>query len=461
MKQTHRTMKLGLCLAIGFLALTGGSVEAQHAPFLVFAEDAPGSMQVAHDDDLNPGSAFTVEMWVYLVTFDNCQSMFGKNWRQAYWLGICNGSIRTYTHGTGTQSTSEFVVPLRQWFHLAATFESGSVKHFFNGQMVAEFDAPEEPVPATDDPLGVGWDSEWEIPPFGAVDEVRLWNVARSEADIAATMDAPIGDPVAGLVASWNFDEDAWDSVGGHHGTLDGIATIRTEVPQSDGCFEEYFVPAVAHAAGVGDSQWRTDFYMRNGDAVNPAAVTLELMPRNQDNTVRPAVSDGISGGRVLAIRDIVLDVFDEDSMAAAMRVCSTEPLHISTRTFNQSDEGTFGQAIPGLPASAGIASGSEGWIIGLEESDAFRTNLGFTNTSDVESTVEVTFFSSNGADLGTKEYSIPPYGHRQISSPFADVSADPVTNGSVAVSVSGSTTIVYASVVDNATDDGTFFLAE
>lgn len=449
-------------LLVGGIGFGGVSaVEAQHAPYLVFAEDAPGSMQVPHDEALNPGAAFTIEMWVHLMDTEDCTSLLGKNWQEAYWLGVCSGSVRTYTHGSDTSATSGQVIEAREWVHVAATFADGVVKHYVNGEFVQEYAASEDPVPATDDLLGIGWDPAWSPSPFGALDEVRLWNVARSESEIAAGMDEPISDAVAGLVASWNFDGDASDSVGGHHGTLSGVATVRTELPQPETCAEESFVPAAAHAAGVGGSQWRTDFFARNRNASEGATVTIELMPRDSDNSDRVSVSYDLAAAEVLPLKDIVLSAFGEDSMAAALRVCGTEPLHVSTRTFNQSDGGTFGQAIPGLAASAAIGDGGTGWLIGLAESETFRTNIGFTNTSNSPASVKVTFFDGAGVELGTLDYTVPPFGHRQISSPFGDVTGDEVTDGSVSVLVSDSDVIVYASVVDNATDDGTFLLAQ
>lgn len=59
----------------------------------------------------------------------------------------------------------------------------------------------------------------------GAIDEVRIWNVARSQAEIQADLGHPLTGAEANLIAYWKFDENggntAYDSTtNGHNGTL-------------------------------------------------------------------------------------------------------------------------------------------------------------------------------------------------------------------------------------------------
>lgn len=62
----------------------------------------------------------------------------------------------------------------------------------------------------------------------GAIDDVRIWNVALSAEQIAANWNKPVAADTPGLVANWNFDETSFkpgdvvrDAVGEHHGRVD------------------------------------------------------------------------------------------------------------------------------------------------------------------------------------------------------------------------------------------------
>jgi hypothetical protein len=77
------------------------------------------------------------------------------------------------------------------------------------------------------------------VPYGGLLDEFRIWNVARSQADIQATMYHALPLPQSGLVAYWRFDEGpsvtAGDSSGyGNTGTLvNGPLWISSTAPFS------------------------------------------------------------------------------------------------------------------------------------------------------------------------------------------------------------------------------------
>jgi hypothetical protein len=53
----------------------------------------------------------------------------------------------------------------------------------------------------------------------GAVDEVRIWNVARTQVEIQSTANTQLAEPQAGLVARWSLDEGLGTVVNGSAGT--------------------------------------------------------------------------------------------------------------------------------------------------------------------------------------------------------------------------------------------------
>ena len=61
-------------------------------------------------------------------------------------------------------------------------------------------------------PLRIGWTHEEERPtqsPFvGQIDEVRIWNIAHTEAEISTDMNKQLNGDEPGLVGYWKFDEE-------------------------------------------------------------------------------------------------------------------------------------------------------------------------------------------------------------------------------------------------------------
>jgi hypothetical protein len=82
-----------------------------------------------------------------------------------------------------------------------------------------------------------GDDTNWR----GAIDEVRIWAVARSQAEIQSTMDRYLCGDEQGLRAYWSFDEGQGqvlhDTLGPNDGVIVGPAWVPgVELDRSQGC---------------------------------------------------------------------------------------------------------------------------------------------------------------------------------------------------------------------------------
>jgi len=449
---------LGGLAAVVALLLPAPAHAQVAAPFLSFPGPEGGYVEVAHDPALNPTSAITVEAWVYLTSYtsyqgDSCPSLVGKDWTESYWLGLCSGMPRFYPTG-GVPADATGTVPLSTWTHIAATYDGTVVRFFINGVAAGTDESNSGPPTASDDALRIGSDASYEETPQGFVDEVRLWSVARTEAEIAAAMSTPIATPQEGLVAVWPLDGSAEDPVGGHDGTLVGTVTFVSSVTAD--CSFSYVVAAGGHLPGTPPTQWVTDLSLLN-PVPDLATVTVYLLARDQDNSDPASTRVNIPFMTSALLADVVLERFGESDLAAAFRICSNTPLVVTSRTYNQGATGTFGQGIPGVPEIYGLQPGMVGLICGLHENEAFRTNVGFTNLSLEPATVAVTLFDAEGTWLGDREYTLPPFGHSQPGRLFAEVTDQAVTNGWLSVVATGSPILAYASVIDNVTGDPTY----
>ncbi|MBI2914085.1 MAG: LamG domain-containing protein, partial [Chloroflexi bacterium] len=231
----------------GIFALRAGESRAQpFGQFLNFPGPNPGYVEVPHDPALNPTTAITIELWVCFRsrlphdgTFS--ASLVGKRYTQAYWLGVlsASGKIRSFVRGGGSGLDGNGAVPLNAWTHIAVTYDGTTRNYYINGELDFTSTATTGPLTTSSDPLRIGSDTNWNYSPDGFMDEVRLWNVARTQAEIQSTMNTAIMSPTAGLVAAWNLDGNAQDSVGGHHGATvgdvefasDGVACNPTLTP--------------------------------------------------------------------------------------------------------------------------------------------------------------------------------------------------------------------------------------
>jgi Concanavalin A-like lectin/glucanases superfamily/Calcineurin-like phosphoesterase len=123
-------------------------------------------------------------------------------------------------------------IPLGEWHHVAMTYDGTKWQLFVDGHLDGEATANATPRKDSIQHFAIGSaiDSKGTPAGFlkGAIDEVRVWDRARSEAEIGATVYKRLGSE-PGLVARWALDQKdngAPDSVGQTPGTIVGGATF-------------------------------------------------------------------------------------------------------------------------------------------------------------------------------------------------------------------------------------------
>src|SRR5262249_21905499 len=116
----------------------------------------------------------------------------------------------------GSSSQGKFVLtsevfPQNQWVHVAVVDDGqGTGFIYWNGVLKAS--GPMLPVSNVARALQYFGRSNWSSDAYfnGSLDEIRIWNVARTQAQIQANLSSVL-DPSAnpGLVGSWRFEEGA------------------------------------------------------------------------------------------------------------------------------------------------------------------------------------------------------------------------------------------------------------
>ena len=221
-----RSIHLSILVLLLLLVGVTGS-EAQPFESWLRMGPAHGYVQIPHHPSLNPTTGFTFEAWVNIAnaaTGEDCRSIAGKGYTTGWWIGQCNvggqPTLRAYLKG-GSSAKNGGIIPRNVWTHIAVTWDGATQRHYINGELAAQF-ALAGPLSTNTQPMRIGSDVDWQFTPTGAIDEVRLWNVARTLAQIRASMSDPITADQAGLVAVWSMDGNANDVIGGRDGALGG-----------------------------------------------------------------------------------------------------------------------------------------------------------------------------------------------------------------------------------------------
>jgi len=224
-------------------------------------------------------------------------------------------------------------------------------------------------------------------------------------------------------------------------------------------------VAAAAHVGGLVGTDWRTDLEVCNPLATG-VEVDVRLLESEHNNSNPASVPLSVPSGGCHRVADVLMTSFSHEGTGALEVVASSGGIIASSRTFNTTDDGTFGQFLRGTPSSDVISSGQSARLTQLtqdvNDTTGFRTNLGFVNRSSVATTINVAMWSSSGTHLGDLTVHLAPFEHRQINRVFRQVTSTAIVNGTVTVSTSssGGGFVAYASVVDNVSGDPVFIPA-
>jgi len=202
---------------------TGDAAAADYALQFDFDDDLVSVR--SHLGDLEFDDAFTVEAWVKPSSlagmgsykgivcggFNDTTSRCG-DWKMhlsdgdySKWgLGVC-----TWTKGCEVAYSGTHSLLLDQWQHLAGTYDGSNILTYRNGTPVANFPHSGH--------VNVGGEyilfGIVETSFCGLIDEVRLWDVARSQAQIQSGLYRVLRGDEPGLVGYWRFNEGSGQEV--------------------------------------------------------------------------------------------------------------------------------------------------------------------------------------------------------------------------------------------------------
>jgi hypothetical protein len=217
-------------------------------------------------------------------------------------------------------------------------------------------------------------------------------------------------------------------------------------------------VPAVASNPGLGDTLWRSELTLANRGS-ETAAVTLALHPRDGGTPATAEVE--VPPLAALHLDDVVGSTLAASGSGWLEATSTSGGLQLSSRTFNDDPDGTYGQYVPAVATADLVGAGETVVLAGLTSRDGFRTNLGIASAADVPTTVTVRVTVEDGTLAGELDVTVPPQSlvqlDRVLTASFgytgrawATLTSDDPTAAFAA----------YASVVDEGTGDPIFIPA-
>ena len=207
--------KINTLLVLLMCAVVAPSLMAQnHALLFDGTNDKVG---ILDSPELNPTNGMTIEAWINAA-----------QWNSNIWGGVIVGKQGTnpdkgYCFTAGQNGRVEFTVSVNEgwksvatpallgtnaWYHVAGVYTGTQVMLYINGQLIGTEDAIGELTNGTGVVMNLGDNPTWPGRFWnGRLDEIRIWEVARTEAEIQANMSIELTGNEEGLVAYYPMNE--------------------------------------------------------------------------------------------------------------------------------------------------------------------------------------------------------------------------------------------------------------
>jgi len=199
-------------------------------------------------NDYQATDALTIEAWIkpnswtdydgilnYARDLGTLEAGFGFVYFATGWRFF----LKTTTNSIDYINMAEVSTPSGQWTHLAATYDGQKVRIYRNGSAIDSTDAMGD----------IEWSgilSDFKLGSFtkdgstgyfdGQIDDVRIWNIVRTGAQIKASREIIVDKNESGLVGYWQMDAGsggaATDSTSiANHGIINGATWVVEDSP--------------------------------------------------------------------------------------------------------------------------------------------------------------------------------------------------------------------------------------
>jgi hypothetical protein len=397
-------------------------------------------------------TSYTIEFWAQRADSGRTEYVIGQG--DANTAGDLQIGYDSQNRFFVTQSgqTLNYATTDNKWHHWAVTFDqsTGNRAIYKDGLPVAS-DTGAQPLSGTSMTFLIGRSGSTYF--NGSVDEVRVWNLPRSAADIEANYGQGfLTLPAVGLVADWTFDEGqgttASDSSGNNNtATLEGNPQWTTTVvnPPAPPAFGSFSItitggvdltlkglPGGLSVVGsavflISPSQNALDLTVNGTVNLDPVGNLLQLGGHlhYDDATGTPEIYGGfaLQTGQLSQLQQLGINV-----AGTAVLLFNSTSQTIPNQTIALPDKSTRTYSLPAqsvslqINGSADFQRGGQDWFSLTGQLDAFFTFT--TDAAGVHPELQIDFIGMMLAGPATSPYvSLSGSGYLQLSD--AGIAAD------------------------------------
>jgi D-ribose pyranose/furanose isomerase RbsD len=243
------------------LTFNTGAINSDQT-FNILAEPAPNKLALDFDGtndlvttnvSISTTNTLTIETWLFprsnnydrIISNYSAPTPAGQIVLDTYDANNNGKGLRFYVVGTGNYghiANVSNVLTLNAWNHVAATFDNGVLKLYVNGVLKTTTTAPFTTIPGNTNPFILGEDYVIGTVEYlnGKLDDIRIWNTARSASEIAGNMNNCLEGTESGLQAYFKISEGTGntitDIVNGATGTLTNMDSATDWVTGTANC---------------------------------------------------------------------------------------------------------------------------------------------------------------------------------------------------------------------------------
>ncbi|HKS24921.1 MAG TPA: hypothetical protein VJZ76_19150 [Thermoanaerobaculia bacterium] len=221
-------------------------------------------------------------------------------------------------------------------------------------------------------------------------------------------------------------------------------------------------LPGAARTAGAFGSFWSTDVTFYNpSDA--PQTVQVHYAANGNTLTIAADNSRSVTLGprEIRTIPDILKNLFLFESGIGALYIVpgAGQAVNVTSRTYTQSDKGTFGFGMNAIDVFAAASPRFPVTFSGAFLGANFRTNLVLTDVSGRGSEAGLLGWGPFGpAGNGVTSYTVPSLGQQQFNFVNAAMAVGANDTGALVVTPTRGEAVASVFAIDNRTNDSTYF---